>query len=259
MNSFLLLAELPKNNLLFIAMWIGACLTSFGRVAVYRLPHQLGWRDNPEPNLTLFQPHSRCESCNTRISVFFLLPILGWFFAKGQCPSCKTRISALHPIIEIIGGIGWVSALLYFGFTPEGFWACFLWQILLFLAEIDWREHWLPAVVTFPLFWIGLLFSPFTESVEERVLGSFIGFTAMWLSMVVVTYFKKIDVFAGGDIALACSAGAWIGIDKIPLFLFITAVTFILIALPARMKGKMMVPMGPALAIGFLTCIALCK
>lgn len=250
---------LPLALLLFAAMWIGACLTSFGRVAVFRLPHQMGWREDPEPNLTLCSPPSRCDACHTRISKWHLLPIFGWFFAKGRCRSCKMSISILHPMFELIGGIGWIAALLYFGFTVEGLAACLLWQVLLFLAEIDWRETWLPAVVTLPTFWVGLLFSPFTLSIEERAWGAFIGFFTMWLSMAVVGRLKKMNVFAGGDIALACAAGAWIGIDKMPIFLFGTAVIFILMALPARLRGRIMVPMGPALAIAFLICIVLPK
>lgn len=260
MNSFAnLIADTPAGCLLFIAMWIGACLTSFGRVVVYRLPHQLGWRENPEANITIWSPPSRCEECHKKISFIHLLPIFGWFFAKGRCPSCRKPVSLFHPLMELIGGLGWVCILLYFGFTLEGITACILWQTLLFLAEIDLREHWLPAIVTFPLFWIGLLFSPFAPLIEERVWGAFIGFFSMWLSMAIIGHIKKIDVLSGGDIALACAAGAWIGINKIPIFLFITSISFILMALPGRIQGRMMVPMGPALAFSFLTCLAFSK
>jgi len=259
MSALSYLLEVPLSLLLFFAMWVGACFTSFGRVAVFRLPHQMGWREDPEPNLTLCSPPSRCDTCHTKISKWHLLPIFGWFLTKGRCPSCKMLISILHPMFELVGGIGWIAALLYFGFTDEGLAACLLWQSLLFLAEMDWRETWLPAVITFPLFWIGLLFSPFTLSIEERAWGAFIGFFTMWFSMTAVGYLKKMNLFAGGDIALACAAGAWIGIGKMPIFLFSSAIIFILIALPARLRGQMMVPMGPALAIAFLISIALPK
>lgn len=42
----------------------------------------------------------------------------------------------------------------------------------------------------------------------------------MYISMKLVSALRKEDVFAGGDIALATAAGAWLGIDKMPFFLF---------------------------------------
>ncbi|MDN0111357.1 prepilin peptidase [Yersinia mollaretii] len=251
------LTTLPPAWLLSFAALLGAILTSFGRLAVYRLPHQMGWREQPISGLTLCAPASHCDSCGQRIRFAYLLPIIGWFLAKGRCPDCGVRVSVTHPLMEAIGALGWVIALSWFGPNAEGVAACILWQVLLFLAEIDWRETWLPAVVTLPLFWAGLLVSPFEPSVAERVLGGFAGFTLMWLCMAIVGRWRRLDVLAGGDIALSAAAGAWLGFAKIPQFLFIAAAIFILMALPARTRGQLMVPMGPALAASFLLCLGL--
>lgn len=249
------LTTVPTYWLFAIAALLGAILTSFGRLAVYRLPHQMGWRDQPINGLTLCSPASHCDSCGQPVRLAYLLPIIGWLFTKGCCSDCGVRVSICHPVIEAIGALGWVIALSWFGLTAEGLAACLLWQVLLFLAEIDWRESWLPAVVTLPLFWAGLLLSPFAPLMEERALGGFAGFSLMWFCMAIVGRWRRQDLLAGGDIALSAAAGAWLGFAKVPQFLFIAATLFIMIALPARSRGQLMVPMGPALAASFLLCL----
>ena len=248
---------LPIEWFLFFAAWVGASLTSFGRLAVWRLPHQLGWREDPEKGITVCSPPSRCDTCGSRIPLLYLIPVFGWFLSRGRCYSCGVKVPLSHPLIEFFGGLGWIVALLYFGNTEKGLAACLLWQVLLFLAEIDWRESWLPAVVTYPLFWAGLLLSPFEASDFSRAVGAFCGFFAMWISIFLVSHWKKNDFFAGGDIALATAAGAWLGMSMVPLFLLIASLLFVIMALPARRRNQLMVPMGPALAVSFILCLFL--
>jgi leader peptidase (prepilin peptidase)/N-methyltransferase len=248
---------LPLAWLWLWAGFVGATLTSFGRLAVMRLPHQLGWREDADSSLSISSPPSRCDGCGQRIRWPHLIPVLGWCLARGRCPDCGMRVSPLHPLIELSGGLGWVAALAWFGPSAQGWAACLLWQVLLFLAEIDWRETWLPSVVTYPLFWAGLLLSPFELSLEARAWGAFLGCSLMWFAMAMVSRLRRMDVFAGGDIALCTAAGAWLGFPRMPQFLLLSSLLFIVLALPARRRGQLMVPMGPALAAAFLLCLVL--
>lgn len=248
---------LPSGGLYAAAIWLGAVLTSFGRLAVWRLPHQLGWRADADPTLSLCSPPSHCDHCRRPVRWLHLIPVLGWCLARGRCPACGARVSVWHLLLELTGGLGWLLALAWFGFSAEGLAACLLWQTMLFLAEIDWREHWLPAVVTMPLFWAGLLLSPFAPQMEERAWGGFAGFALMWFSMALVGRWRKMDAMAGGDIALCAVAGVWLGFGRMPIFLLLSAALFCLLAWPARRRGQIMAPMGPALAAGLLFCLAL--
>ncbi len=90
-----------------------------------------------------------------------------------------------------------------------------------------------------------------------RILGAMLAFFVMYLSMLITGLVKKEDVFAGGDIALATAAGAWLGLEMLHLFLLITSLSFISYALPLRLKGMRYSPMGPALALGFMACLFL--
>ncbi|ELD0488098.1 prepilin peptidase [Escherichia coli] len=233
----------------------GTVVTSFSCLAAERLPHQLKWRDNPKPDYNIIYPPSSCNNCGERIKSLYLIPIVGYFLTKGKCQKCNYIIPLRYPALEFIGGIGCVFILYYFGFDSKGIMAAVLYLVLIFLALIDIYEHWLPAIVTYPVFWIGLIFSPFEYISEVRVIGAAVSFFVMYMSMVITGFIKKEDVFAGGDVALVTAGGAWIGLYKVPEFILFTAVIFILYAFPMRLKGLKYAPMGPALAIGLMVCL----
>lgn len=239
------------------AAFAGAALTSFGCLAVDRLPHQLGWRDEPQPGLTLCGPPSRCNACATRIRWIHLIPVFGYALARGRCPVCAARVPVVYPLLEGVGGAGACAALAWFGMSWAGVAAAALWLTLLFLAWMDWNESWLPAVVTRPLFWSGLLMSPFAATADQRIQGAFGACLLMWLAMKLVGWARRADLVAGGDVALAAAAGAWLGRDGVPLFLLASALLFIAYAAPLRVRGRVLVPMGPALAAGWWVALML--
>lgn len=253
--SFALPNDLPVAPLYVAGFIAGATLSSFAGLAVDRLPHQLAWREAPEPNLSVVSPRSRCDACATPIAWPYLIPILGYLFSRGRCAHCGTRVSPVYPLAELVGGAGVCAFLFALGFGMQGLAAAAVFLVLIFLAWIDSREQWLPAVVTLPLFWAGLLWSPFVLNPEWRIAGAATGFVLMWLAMTVAGHLRGIDALAGGDIALAAAAGAWLGIFRLPMFLFLTSVLFIVYALPARRRGRLQVPMGPALALAFTLCL----
>lgn len=232
----------------------GAALTSFGCLAVDRLPHQLGWREDAQPGLTLHAPPSRCNACAVRIRWQHLIPVLGYLLARGRCPACGARVPAIYPLLEALGGAGACAMLAIFGLALSGVAvaAAALWLVLLFLAWMDWNEQWLPEIVTQPLFWSGLLMSPFVPLAGDRIQGAFGGCALMWLAMKLVGWARRADVVAGGDIALAAAAGAWLGLTALPLFLLASSLCFMAYAWPLRLKGRLLVPMGPALAAGWI-------
>ena len=237
------------------AFYLGAILSSFACLVVDRLPHQLGWVENPKPDLSIWWPPSQCNSCKRNIPYLHLIPIVGWALAKGRCGYCNAKIPAKYPLLELGVAATATGLAAYTGFTTVGVVTLLLFFVLFFLAWMDWNEAWLPEVVTIPLFWAGLLFSPFVYDSYVQILGAATCFILFAGAFFIVGKLKNEDLMAGGDIAMASAAGAWLGLFQVPFFLFFASVAFIFYALPFRMKGTAMVPMGPALAISFLICM----
>ncbi|EFI3662567.1 prepilin peptidase, partial [Escherichia coli] len=144
--------------MLCFVFFYGATITSFLCLAAERLPHQLKWREDADEKINIYLP-SRCDSCNQRISWLYLIPVVGYLLCGGKCKKCGSKVSILYPLAEFFCGLICVSIF----YASEDFTKSVIisgvFLTLFFLSLIDIKETWLPACVTIPLFWIGLLFS----------------------------------------------------------------------------------------------------
>lgn len=234
--------------------FIGCTLGSFIGVVVERLPHQLRWREEYKENWNIVFPRSQCDHCERKIVWYALIPVIGYIISLAKCKYCAKRVSILYPLVEIFCGFLLVYLFIKHGLTTDFYLISILALSLFFLAWIDINEQWLPAVVTIPLFWIGLLFSPLCNDPLLRIQGAALGFSLPLFAMWAVSILKKTDVLAGGDIALITVAGAWFGLDKMLTYIIASNICFVLYSLPARIKGNVFLPMGPALVFGFVYC-----
>ena len=66
----------------FAAMF-GALFGSFMNVCIARMPE----------DRSVVYPGSACPSCGTAIKPYDNVPVLAWFWLRGQCRSCKADIS----------------------------------------------------------------------------------------------------------------------------------------------------------------------
>src|SRR5699024_3576459 len=62
---------------------------------------------------------SYCPSCSHQLRAFELIPILSYVIQQGECLHFRDRISFLYPFIEVLTGLLFASAWLYFGLTLE--------------------------------------------------------------------------------------------------------------------------------------------
>ena len=86
--------------ILFIFYFIiGSCLASFFLCLIF----QLHYDD--------FHRHSQCETCQSPLAFYQLIPCVSYFYCKHQCPLCKQPISPLHPIWE--GILGSITAIMF--------------------------------------------------------------------------------------------------------------------------------------------------
>lgn len=113
---------LLKAGIWFLVFLIGASLGSFyqavgDRVLLYfygpmrKRPAAERWRE-------FFFRRSFCFGCGRPLRPLELLPVLGWFIARGRCSACGASVSLLHPMIELAFG---VLAILFLEVTGHWF------------------------------------------------------------------------------------------------------------------------------------------
>jgi leader peptidase (prepilin peptidase)/N-methyltransferase len=249
------------------ALLVGLCVGSFLNVVIHRLPKMLdrGWRlqcaelrgeeiaDEPAYNLVV--PRSACPACGHAISALENIPVVSWLALGGRCKACRKRISIRYPIVEILGGVLALAAIVAFGATAKGGAACVLLWTLLALTMIDADTQLLPDDLTLPLVWAGLvvnlwgLFTPLASAVIGAVAGYLTLWTIYWL-------FKLIRGKEGmgyGDFKLLAALGAWLGWKMLPLIVLLSSVVGAVIGLALiAIKGRahdVPIPFGPFLAI----------
>ena len=250
---------------------------SFFTVLIYRLPLilQKNWNEEYNSclnygekqqfnlkNFNVFYPFSICPNCYECLTFLQKIPILSYFFLKGECAYCQVKISFLYPLIEFLTVIASLIVLERFGISLQTVPALILTWGLLILSFIDFEYKILPDIIIYPLLWSGLISSLFHlfVSPEEAILGAF--FAYLFLYAVAKIYQILINIKAMGEGDFKCFAllGAWMGLKALPYILFIAATAASLIGIILSFQKresirKQAIAFGPYLALSGWVCL----
>ena len=235
----------------------GAVMASFAGLVADRLPEATGVaepRFGGEPR-TLCRPASSCDACGARIPLPALTPVLGWLATKGRCPECKSKTSWTYPAVEFATASASAGIAAAYGWGETAALALALLWFLVALSWADVLDHWLPETLTVPLFFLGLVASPFESDPMARILGATVACFAVAASVKLVARMRRTSAeaaVAGGDVALAAAGGAWLGLSSTPTFLVVASLAYVAYAAPLRAAGRRETPMGPGLSVGML-------
>jgi leader peptidase (prepilin peptidase) / N-methyltransferase len=87
--------EAAQLGTILVSGVAGLMVGSFLNVVVYRLPRQM----------SVVQPPSHCPSCDTRLTLVDLVPVLSWLWLRARCRHCGARISGRYPLVELSAGV----------------------------------------------------------------------------------------------------------------------------------------------------------
>ncbi len=272
---------LANSQPLFITLVFltSLCVGSFLNVVIHRLPimMQRDWReqctelmrtDTPQANApqinaptdtpyTLAQPRSACPHCGHQITALENIPVLSYLTLRGKCSGCDARISPRYPIVELFTAILGVAVALKFGVTMDTVAALSFTWALIALAGIDLDTQYLPDSITLPLLWAGLLLSvmPWNTLVPDpytSIIGAAAGYLSLWS---VYQLFKLVTGKEGmgyGDFKLLAALGAWLGWQRLPLIILLSAVVGAAVGIALivlrRHAREVPIPYGPYLA-----------
>jgi leader peptidase (prepilin peptidase)/N-methyltransferase len=263
---------------LFVTIGVlGLLAGSFLNVVAYRVPimMELAWRAQcadleaepfaPPPHATagkafnLWWPGSACPGCGAPVAAQHNVPILSWLLLRGRCAHCGYRISPRYPVIEGAAALLGLTVAYTFGPTAHTVAALgFSWTVLA-LTLIDIDHKLLPDSMTLPLLWAGLLLNAFPigsgwafTDLHSSLIGAVAGYLSLWT---IYQLFKLVTGKEGmgyGDFKLLAAIGAWLGWQKLPLVILLSAgvgtvVGVALIVVGGRSRNNP-IPFGPYLA-----------
>ena len=267
--------EVWPITLLGAVVLLGLIVGSFLNVVAYRLPimMELAWRAQCaelDPNAVPVPAHARngrfdlawppstCPSCGQRIAVIHNVPVLSYLALRGRCAGCGYRISLRYPSVETAAAILGVVVAYAFGPTWQTVAALgFTWSLLA-LTLIDLDHKLLPDSITLPLLWAGVVIAafpvgdkPLFTDLHSSVVGAVAGYLSLWT---VYQLFKLITGKEGmgyGDFKLLAAIGAWLGWQKLPLVILLSAVVGSVVGVGLIAGGRsrhVPIPFGPYLA-----------
>ncbi|WP_186668553.1 A24 family peptidase [Sporosarcina sp. BP05] len=199
---------------------------------------------------SIVSPPSHCTTCDRKLGVPDLVPVLSYIFLKGKCRGCGSKISAIYPFMEFVTGCLFALSFYMLGFSAELIVAILFMSLLVIITVSDIAYMLIPNKVLLPFAVVLLgvrLFIPL-EPWWDSLLGALVGFGVLYLIAVVSK-----GGMGGGDIKLFFVIGLVLGTANTLLTLFLAA--FIgsiagLIMLKRTGQGrKTPIPFGPSIAV----------
>ena len=228
-----------SNLIIYLFLFIiGSAIGSFLNVVIYRVP--LG--------KSIISPPSSCPNCGKRIKPYHNIPILGWFILKGKCFYCKEPISKRYPIIEFLSGI--LAVIIYYKLqTIDIFYIIdfAIFATLLALSVIDLDYKAVPDSLNLLALTLAFFSSP---HIIENIKNALLMIGIVSLIRFYISYILKKEALGEGDIIVAGTMGALIGLKLSLIALFIASFIAIFPSLYIRFKHKdFELPFVPFLAL----------
>ncbi|MBN1383466.1 MAG: prepilin peptidase [Elusimicrobia bacterium] len=236
---------------------LGTFFGSFANVCIKRIPY----------GNSIVKPSSHCPKCLVPIKWKDNFPIISFLILKGKCRNCHADISFEYPMVELLTGLYFLGAYIYFGFSSAFFISILLGLYLIIISFVDIHLKIIPNILSVSLLIIGLILSPFNtvvinplSSVIDRIIGSVLGALSggilLYLIALAGSKIYKKEVMGGGDIKLIAAGGSFLGIYNIfsalILACFIGGIVGLIFVILKKQKLSDFVPFGPYLSASIL-------
>ena len=249
---------------MILAFVFGITFGSFLNVVILRIP---------KDESVVFIP-SHCYSCNNKLKPWHNIPIFSWLFLKGRCAYCDSKISYQYPLIELISGLIFVALVQKYSLSIPIVFIYLSFSMLLALAIIDFRYKMVPDSLNLLAIIFAVLgawdFQGFFENLQNALLFAG-GFTLLRFSLSYIltssvhreanktkTSWTKnyhrypyIEAMGEGDIMVAATMGALLGLQLTPVAIFLSALLAlpVMLAVHNKKPEDQRVPFVPFLAL----------
>ncbi|MBI3313649.1 MAG: prepilin peptidase [Candidatus Omnitrophica bacterium] len=234
----------------FLAFVFGLIFGSFLNVCIHRMPQEE----------SVVSPGSHCPHCKTPIALTDNVPLISFILLAGKCRHCRKPISPRYFLVELASGFLWLSVWLMYGPTPMFVPTVFLLSVLMAISVTDLETGLIPDKLSLPGIAVGLVIAGLhppmmgTDSWQQALIHSGLGILAGGGVLLLIGWFGNMvfrkETMGGGDIKLMAMLGAFLGIKKAFMVLFLGPFIALPYALYAKFSKKQeTIPLGPFLAI----------
>lgn len=233
----------------FYLFFLGASIGSFYKTILDRIFYFFYSKERKkltlkEKYIKLFFQPSFCYYCKNKISFTNLIPIFGYFIAKGRCSNCKVKLEFEFLYWEFLGGF----LILYFYYFYN--WLGFLYEILIFhfllISYVDFKKFFIDYENVIFLYVFGVILVMLLNEDLKSILLRFLIFTFLFVGLY---YLSKKKGLGFGDIILIGAISILFSIWEIILILNFSALGSILYILLYKKNKKSPAPLGAFLSL----------
>ena len=220
---------------------IGLVFGSFLNVLIARIPN--------DENVAF--PASHCPKCKTPLKIYHNIPLFSWLFLRGKCAFCKEKISIQYPIVELLSGIVFGSVFLKLGLSYMALMVALSFSFLLALSVIDFYIKMVPDSLNLLALSTAIVAAVSLQGFILNFQNALLFVGGFALLRFYLSYFMKREALGEGDLMVAGTMGAMVGIQLGLMAIFVSA----LLALPVMLLMRnetdesKMVPYVPFLAM----------
>jgi leader peptidase (prepilin peptidase)/N-methyltransferase len=249
---------------LIFALIFGLLFGSFLNVLILRIPR----------GESVVFKSSHCYSCGNSLKPWHNIPLFSWLFLRGKCSFCKTKISIQYPLIELTSGLIFVAIAAQYSLSIPAFFIALSFLMLLALSMIDFKYKMVPdslnlLAIVFAIFGTWSMQGFFLNLQNALLFAG--GFTLLRFSL---SYYLTSSVFRAdlktqtswnkhydrtpfieamgeGDIMVAATMGALLGVKLTLVAIFLSALLALLVMLIVmnRSTEEQKVPFVPFLTL----------
>jgi len=249
---------------LSFAFIFGLLFGSFLNVVILRIPKE---------ESIVFEG-SYCYSCGAKLKPWHNIPLFSWLFLRGKCAFCKSKISIQYPLIELTSGLLFLAVASQYGLNLPAFLIALSFLMLLALSMIDFKYKMVPDSLNLLAIFFAILGAWTPQGILLNFQNALLfagGFTLLRFALSYYltssiyraglktkTVWNKhydrtpfIEAMGEGDIMVAATMGALLGIKLTLVAVFLSA----LLALPVLLlvmngsQEEKRVPFVPFLAL----------
>lgn len=181
--------------------------------------------------------------------------MVSYILQSGKCRECGAQIAPDHLAIELSAGlIGGLALFVAPGM--EGLVGAIFGWLLLTLAALDVKHHWLPDQLTAILAITGIMASIVAAYpvLQDRLVGGLAGYASLALIAAIYKRIRQREGLGGGDPKMLGAIGCWLGWQMLPLVLLGASAVGIMVVISWQLRGeavtaRSMLPLGSLMAI----------
>lgn len=223
------------------AILFGLVFGSFLNVLIARIPK--------DENVAF--PASHCPKCMTPLKAYHNIPLFSWLFLRGKCAFCKEKISIQYPLVELINGIIFGAIFFKLGLSYMALMISLSFSFLLALSVIDYYTKMVPDSLNLLALTAAIAAATSFQGFALNFQNALLTVGGFALLRFYLSYLIKKEALGEGDLMVAGTMGAMLGIKLTLMAIFTSAV----LALPVMMLMRnetdesKMVPFVPFLAL----------